>query len=881
MNISFSFLLCFLSVWVFGFSQAVEAQREANRIPTELILQLPFDQKPSIDSRQYEVLSPSLNVYRLQFSEVVEATRFYNRNINKESNLALHFNYQIEFRDTVPNDPDFDLQYALENTLNPDIDVQARDAWNFTRGGVNALGDTIVLAIVDDGVDIDHTDLSGNIFSFRNEIAGTGIDNNGNGFIDDVNGYNVRDDNGAIISAQHGTGVAGIIGARGNNGILISGVNWNTKLLPVTMGPEATVAEVIKSYEYVLQQRRLYNETGGDQGAYIVAINNSFGLEGFTYESAPYWCDFFDTLGQEGIMTIAAAPNRIFDVDEIGDLPTVCPSPYLITVGASNFANAWDASGISTEHVDLTSYGGNLLTLGQNNSTTFSQNSTSSAAAMVTGLLGLMYAVPCSVFVDSIQNDFSLVHQFVRPVLVEALISKPFLANKTNTGGITNFYETLRPLVQRCDSCTAPEEVNIDFINSQEDSILIAPTLLSDSLVWLQRIAGNTVWDTVSVPSTDSLYLEMGPGCANLEYAFIPVCDSLFGTRSSIFSTGSLKDCMACEISYCTPSEYTMKNSWIESISFEDDVAYSSNDLGYGNYTGQIFTTYETAKDQRLNVSFRKRSASDTLSFAVWLDIDHSGSFDPLEKIGTLVTSNATTAELALNIPFTALGGLTTMRLGMIPNSSAVDRLMPCDAAPLEAYYEDYCINLIVNDPMCAPIDSINIVEKTPNLLKIAYFPELAPTDEGINVRYRVEGEEEWTRMTHQGASFRMEDLEGPCVTYELDIRRICEFDTSEYTTFLVETDCPTSSQEEVLSSFKVFPNPYHKSIYIQAGSPHSVPYDIRMYDQKGRLVAEISQVESPDVFRVPKLPDLAPGLYYLHIVDQNRSYHYKVIKIE
>ncbi|HKK61372.1 MAG TPA: S8 family serine peptidase, partial [Bacteroidales bacterium] len=535
MNFVSTILFGLLAISMLSFTQTLSAQREADRLPTELILQLPHGENPSIDSRLYEQISPTLNVYRIHFSEIHQAVKYYEEQVQKENTLALHYNYRVSFRDTVPNDPDFDLQYALQNTLSPEIDVQAADAWDFARGGVTANGDTIVIAVVDDGVDIDHIDLEQNIYSFSGEIANTGLDNDGNGYIDDVNGYNVRDENGEIIAARHGTGVAGIIGARGNNGVLISGVNWDTKILPVSMGTDATVAEVIEAYEYVLQQRRLYNETNGTEGAYVVALNNSFGLEGFTYNSAPYWCDFFDTLGQEGIITVAAAPNRTFNIDEIGDLPTVCPSPFLITVASSNFANEWDASGISTEHVDLTSYGGNILTLGLNNSTAFSQNSTSSASAMVTGLLGLMYSVPCSSFIDSIQKDISAADKVIRPILYEGLIQQSFLQNKTQTGGITNFYETLRPLAQGCDTCAAPKEVSIDFINADEDTILIAPTLLSDSIIWLQRISGSMVWDTIEPIILDSFYLSMGPGCEVLEFAFIPVCDSTMGTRSQIF----------------------------------------------------------------------------------------------------------------------------------------------------------------------------------------------------------------------------------------------------------------------------------------------------------------------------------------------------------
>ena len=879
MKIFFPIIIASLACVLMGSSQVLKAQNAPEIISTELILQLEEGNKPSASKGQYELISPTFNVYRIRFSRISEAKKFFEETLLKEHTQVIHYNRRIQFRDTLPNDPDFGLQYAFQNTLNAGFDVQASDAWDISRGGISARGDTVVIAVIDDGVEIEHEDLKENIFVFKNEIAGTGLDNDGNGYVDDVNGYNVLSGSGELLAERHGTGVAGIIGARGDNERLITGANWQTKILPVTMGQDATVAEVIKAYEYILDQRRLYNASEGAQGAYIVAANNSFGLEGFTYESAPYWCDFFDTLGQEGIITVAAAPNRIFDIDEIGDLPTVCPSPYLITVASTNFRQEWVSSGISTEHVDVTSYGGNVLTLGLNNSTSFSQNSTSSAAAMVSGLIGLMYSVPCADFVDEVHEDLSLVYLPVRNALFGGLESKSFLENKTSTGGITNFYETLRILAESCDTCLAPQEVNFSFINPDEDSVLITPTLLSDSLIWLRRSSGMRNWDTLEVAAIDTFFLEMGPGCMDEQFAFIPICDSIAGTRSQIFDVNELKDCQACEIEYCRPSSSPSKEVWIESISFKNDEVYSSNDLGYGKYTQEVFTTYETAEKQFIDILFNKKNLEDTLSFAVWLDIDHSGTFDPLERVGTLVTSSPQSDEILLDIPFTAEGGLTTLRLGMLSGSNEVNRLQPCDAVPLEAHYEDHCVNIIVNDPMCDLIDSVDVIERGPSSLTIKYFPELSDDDEGINVRYRVEGEEDWTRMTHKGKTFLMEDLEGPCTTYELEIRRVCEFDTSDYTSFLVETFCPTSTPEENIQVWQVYPNPFSQVLFIQRKSDETSSCHLQLFDQKGALVHEMKEFIISGSSRVRIPAHLPEGMYYLQIIHKGGVFQRKIIK--
>ncbi|NBB88677.1 MAG: S8 family serine peptidase [Bacteroidetes bacterium] len=874
-------LIRFIGLFLFLFSIQLQAQENVARIHDEIIVQLDEGVSPTIPSGQYELLSASLNVYKLSFTTRNAAEKYYEAERMKEYNRAIHFNHYVSFRDTIPNDPQFDLQYSFQDLLEGGTrDVQAADAWDITRGGVTALGDTIVIAVIDDGVDINHIDLDQNMYVNRSEVEGTGLDNDANGYVDDKFGWNVRDDNGQVISADHGTGVAGVIGARGNNGALITGANWVTKILPVTMGEDATVAEVIKAYQYVLDQRRLYNQTDGEKGAYVVASNNSFGLEGFTVESAPYWCEFFDTLGQEGIMTISSAPNRVFDIDEVGDLPTVCPSPYLITVSATDFNLEWNASGISSEHVDVTSFGGGIFTLGQGNSTQFGDLSSSMAAAMASGLTGLMYSVPCPDFAERVQSDLTLVYEPVRNAIFSGLTPQPFLENKTAEGGITNFFETLRGLMEPCDTCIAPSEVVFTSVISNDDStFLIRPTLQSDSLIWLQRPAGARMWDTLAAPLIDSLFLDMSPECEDLQYAFIPICDSVPGRRSKIF-TSKFKNCSACEIQYCTPESSSFENIWIESVSFRDDEIYTGNDLGYADYSNLVFSTYETAEEEQwLEIRFKKDLIFDTLSFAAWLDIDHNGRFDPLEKVGTLVTSNTSSDTLQLNLPFTAIGGLTTLRLGMIPKSNEVSRLQPCTAIPLEATYEDFCVDLIVNDPLCPTIDSLVVVEKESNTIKLSVQPELRPRDEGVNIRYRKEGEEDWTQETKNGETFRLEELEGNCTTYEVEIRRLCDFDTSAYTQFTVETFCPTSAPSPDISGLTIFPNPFDRYIIIDKNSEAIGMFSLRLYNQQGQIVDEQKSISSSSSYRFEVNPNLPPGLYYIQIWTKDGTAQRKLIR--
>ena len=86
--------------------------------------------------------------------------------------------------------------------------------------------------------------------------------------------------------------------------------------------------QIIEAYEYILKMRQLYNETDGEKGAFIVATNASFGAEGGPDSNPffPVWCDLYDDLGEVGVLSSGATSNATVDIDDIGDMPTSCPS---------------------------------------------------------------------------------------------------------------------------------------------------------------------------------------------------------------------------------------------------------------------------------------------------------------------------------------------------------------------------------------------------------------------------------------------------------------------------------------------------------------------------------------------------------------------------
>ena len=138
----------------------------------------------------------------------------------------------------VPNDPDFALLWGLENTGQtifgdpgtPGADIRAVPAWDFWAGDPD-----FRIAVLDTGIDYNHPDLQANIWTNPGEIPGNGLDDDGNGYVDDVHGYDFHGtgDSDPMDEYYHGTYVAGTIGAVGNDGIGIVGVNWHCKLVAV------------------------------------------------------------------------------------------------------------------------------------------------------------------------------------------------------------------------------------------------------------------------------------------------------------------------------------------------------------------------------------------------------------------------------------------------------------------------------------------------------------------------------------------------------------------------------------------------------------------------------------------------------------------------
>ncbi len=314
-------------------------------------------------AKTYRSLSKA-STFVLIKSNVLTAKEIMARLKRDPDVKAVSFNYRRRLLQIYPNDPLFNELWGLNNTGQgggtPDADIDAPEAWDVSTGS------TGVVAVVDTGVDYTHEDLAANMWRNSAECNGTpGIDDDGNGFVDDCYGYDFAGDNNGDNDPDprpdlyygiwgHGTLVAGIIAAVGNNNTGVTGVNWHGKIMALKMfRPDMSGfdADAVEAIDYAVLMK--------NRGVNIVAINASWG----EYEYSQVLKDAIEAAGDAGILFVAAAGNEGND----NDLTPLYPCGYglsnIICVGATDKNDQrpnWSNFGFGT--VDVGAPGAEILT---------------------------------------------------------------------------------------------------------------------------------------------------------------------------------------------------------------------------------------------------------------------------------------------------------------------------------------------------------------------------------------------------------------------------------------------------------------------------------------------------------------------------------------
>jgi serine protease len=450
--------------------------------------------------RFHTCISESVKIWHLGFDDAYDEKTLMKLLKAHPSVAAVQFNHKVELRDvtTVPNDPSFSSQWYLQNTGQNGgtvgADIQATLAWDITKGGLTTDGDTIVVAVIDDGFEPTHPDIAPNHWYNWKEIPNNGIDDDKNGYIDDYAGWNTITNTDAITGGSHAVKVAGVIGAVGNNARGVSGVNWKVKMMSIKSG--GSEAEIVASYNYVYNMRRLYNQTNGKSGAFVVASNSSFGSSNLFQSDAPLWCAMYDSLGNVGVLNIGSTANSNSNVDVDGDLPSTCQSDLLIVVTSSDQKDGkYFGAGYGLKNVDIAAPGASIFTTAINGSYT-TDVGTSFSCPIVTGIAALAYATACADFTNLAKTNPKAAALQVKDWILKSVDAKPDFQGKTVTGGRVNAFKTLQKAVAYCGACQQVSSVKIGISLAQATISLTNP---ANSTVSIQyRKKGVTTWAPVS-----------------------------------------------------------------------------------------------------------------------------------------------------------------------------------------------------------------------------------------------------------------------------------------------------------------------------------------------------------------------------------------------
>lgn len=318
---------------------------------------------------------------RLPVGMTVEEGIARYRSLSGVESVQPNFIYRAQ---ATANDPRFNELYGLNK-------IQAPAAWDTTTGSPS-----VVVAVIDLGVDYNHEDLSANMWRNPGETgldsggrdkATNTVDDDGNGYVDDVFGVDtINHDSNPMDDAGHGTHVSGTIGGIGNNGTGVVGVNWNVRIMAVkSHGADGngTSASVVEAFQYVAMMRR--------RGINVRVTNNSWGgaPEAADYDQALK--DAIDAAGNTGILNMCAAGNSARDNDAFPFYPASYDSPSIISVAASDQNDnraGFSSRGVTS--VDLAAPGVSILSTFRGSYGFLS--GTSMATPHVSGAAALLWA---------------------------------------------------------------------------------------------------------------------------------------------------------------------------------------------------------------------------------------------------------------------------------------------------------------------------------------------------------------------------------------------------------------------------------------------------------------------------------------------------------
>ena len=343
----------------------------------------------------------------------------------------------LRFASVIPNDTHFGLQWGPHNTGQSggtvDIDFDGPEAWDITSGG-----DDVVVGVIDSGTQFTHPDLAANIWANPGEIAGNNLDDDNNGLVDDMHGFDFYAfDNDPSDEHGHGTHVAGTVAAVGNNGTGVAGASWGARIMvlrflgPNGSGPNSAAINCI----YYARSRLLAGEP-------VRITNNSWGGSG--YSSA--LLSAINDAGAAGQLFVAAAGNDGANLDTNPDYPAAYTTPHLLCVANITRTGARaSTSNYGLNSVDIGAAGSSILSTYPGSQYAY-LSGTSMASPQVAGAAAVLFDLAPNASVADVKGW-----------IMDGGVPLASLAGKTVTGDMLNLFNAIDEAGLRVAAST-PEE---------------------------------------------------------------------------------------------------------------------------------------------------------------------------------------------------------------------------------------------------------------------------------------------------------------------------------------------------------------------------------------------------------------------------------------
>jgi subtilisin family serine protease len=378
--------------------------------------------------------------------------------------------------------------------------MSLQSAWDKTTGS-----DNIIIGVIDTGISLTHPDLVSNLWVNPLEVAGNGLDDDGNGYIDDVNGINAITNSGnPNDDNSHGTHVAGIIAATGNNGVGVAGVNWRAKVVGLKFldasGSGAT-SNAIKCIYYSTQMKRL--------GYKVVASNNSWGGGGY---SSALGSAIQDAASQN-VLFIAAAGNSAQNIDVSPSYPASYNISNVISVASVTSTSALSSFSNYGTSVSIAAPGSSIYSTVPGGYATYS--GTSMASPQVAGVAALASSACSSTFSAAQLKD----------IILSTGVTVATLSGKVSTSSIANANSAVIKAQTVCASATPvppTATATATATPTRTATATAGPTLAPTIAPTTTPTAAPTVAPTVAPPATPTSVPTIAPTVAPTAIPTLP-----------------------------------------------------------------------------------------------------------------------------------------------------------------------------------------------------------------------------------------------------------------------------------------------------------------------------------------------------------------------